>query len=128
MAVPNDVSIAVAQKIVKDFFQTIMSTNRPAVISFYAHDAVLFWDGQEFQGHSEINEFYMNELPQSASFQIAGFDVQTVPQSEILTLLVVWGSFASPSRKMSTFHSSFCIDAQIENYSAVIKYHNFTTN
>ena len=127
MAQPSEVSIAVAQKVVKDYFQTLMAEDRDKVLVFYAHDSVLYWDGREYQGHEEIRQF-LQDLPLSASFQIGGFDVQTVPQTDILTMLVVWGTYCSPSSKISVFHSVFCIDANMEESKAVIKYQNVSIN
>ena len=122
----SDISVAVAQKIVKDYFQTLMG-NRASAILFYAPDAVLVWDGNEYQGHEEIQEFF-NNMEASTTFQIAGFDVQSVPNTDVLTMVIIWGSYNEARSKMATFYSTMSIEANAEEAKALIKYHNFSSN
>lgn len=117
-------SISVAQKIVRDYFQAIMG-NRSDVIMFYCHDAVLHWDGTDYIGLGEIQAFF-DQLEKQVTFQIVGFDVQTIPDTDIYTMLVVYGSYLVPGARMQDFHSTFYIECRTSDGTAVIKTHCFT--
>jgi len=118
-------SNGVAQTIILEYFQSMMG-DRSDVISFYGHNAVLFWKGQEFSGNVEISAF-LNSLPETITFQISGFEVQTVPNTDLWTMLVVFGTYQEPRSKLSDFHCTFIIDSKTDEKTAFIRYHHFQT-
>lgn len=120
---PN--SIAIGQKLVMDYFQTLMGS-RDDILSYYGHDAVLNWNGDESIGHEEIQNFLFDLAP-TITFQITGFEVQTVPDTDLWTMLVVYGSYQPPNDKMRDFHSSFFVEARTEDQTAFIRYHTFSS-
>lgn len=112
-------SVSIAQKIVKDYFQTVMG-HRSDVLMYYAHDAYLQWDGKDYHGHGEIQSFF-EQLPAQVTFYITGFDVQSVSETDLLTMLVVFGSYQMPGARMQDFHCSFFIQSHNENALAIFK-------
>ncbi|OHT04835.1 hypothetical protein TRFO_27629 [Tritrichomonas foetus] len=115
-------SVAIAQTIAVQYFPAFMRSH-DEVLGFYSNNAVLTWNGQNLSGKSEIHQ-YFKTLPE-VSIQVAGFEVQTVPGTNLMTMLVVFGSIEAPGNLIRDFHSTFYIESMPEKKEALIRYHTF---
>lgn len=119
----ND-SLGIGQTILLQYFPLFMQRHEEA-LKFYGGNAVLCWDGENHSGIEEIKEFF-NQLPE-ISFQISGFEVQTVPNSSLWTMLVVFGTYEAPGNIIRDFHSTFYIESDQNEKKAIIQYQTLQT-
>ncbi|EAY06605.1 hypothetical protein TVAG_055990 [Trichomonas vaginalis G3] len=124
-SVADTASAAVAQKIVMDYFMSIM-TDRENVPVFYARDAVLSWENQNYNGQQQIKELF-SKLPEQVTFKISGYDVQPVIRTDLLTTVIVFGTYQVSGFKLQDFHSVFYVYVRRNEGIAYIKYQVFTT-
>ena len=117
-------SVGIGQTIIIRYFPLFMKSHEE-VLDFYGSSSVLCWDGENHNGLEEIKEFF-NDLP-AISFQISGFEVQTVPNSSLWTMLVVFGSCEAPGNIIRDFHSTFYIECDQNEKKAIIQYQTFQT-
>lgn len=124
MSEPLEDSVGIGQTILLQYFPHFMESHNE-VLHFYGSNSVLCWNGENYNGIEEIREFF-NQLPE-ISFQVSGFEVQTVPNTSLWTMLIVFGTSEAPGNIIRDFHSTFYIESDPNEKRAIIRYHTFQT-
>lgn len=117
----SDHSLGIAQTIVLRYFPQFME-NHSNVIQYYGSQSVLHWGGVDYTGTMEI-ETFLKGLPES-TIQVGGFEVQTVPNTTLWTMLIVFGTM-NMNHSTRDFHSTFYIESNEDANKALIRYHTF---
>lgn len=121
--IPSPETIGIGQALVQDFFPKLES-DRESAISSFGNDAVLFFQGQERTGGDQIADFIRN-LP-SISLKISAYEAQTVPNSDLWSMIVVMGSISFEGEsKIHNFHSAVYVESRTEDHTAFIRYQSF---
>lgn len=115
-------SLGIGQTIVLNYFPLFMKSPNE-VLQFYGNNSVLTWNGTNLNGIDEIRNFF-GQL-QNISFQVSGFEVQTVPNTSLWTMLVVFGTSEAPGNIIRDFHSTFYIQSDLNVKKGIIRYHTF---
>ncbi|KAK8875883.1 NTF2- export protein 2 [Tritrichomonas musculus] len=115
-------SLGIGQTIVLNYFPLFMKSPNE-VLQFYGNNSVLTWNGTNLNGIDEIRNFF-GQL-QNISFQVSGFEVQTVPNTSLWTMLVVFGTSEAPGNIIRDFHSTFYIQSDPNVKKGIIRYHTF---
>ena len=123
-AEPAADSIGIAKAIVEVFF-TALNEDRAQAVSFFGDDGTLFFQGDTVTGKDDILE-YLNGLP-NLSIRITGYEVQTVPQSDLWSIVIVIGTSQIGDENSKTFHSSAFVEARTSDQTAFIRYFSFTS-
>jgi hypothetical protein len=121
MAQPEPDSLGVARTLVDSFFPAL-AEDRDTAISFYGESSVLYFQGDQASGIAEIAN-YLQALP-PFSLRIGGYEVQTVPGSDLWSMVVVIGSI-QVNGQTKAFHSSLYVEARRQDQTAFVRYHTF---
>ena len=99
-----------AQKLIRKYFAEWGEAGRgPTSDGLFSADAVVNWNGREFQG-GELKSFFENRN-YNMKFKIASYDVQPVNEYQPpFCLVVVTGAVASSSEPSAQFHSTFYVE------------------
>lgn len=120
---PSPDSIGVAEAIVHNFFKLLNDDHNQAA-SFFGEDGTLFFQGETITGQNEICEFLDNLG--NISLRVTGYEVQTVPQSNLWSMVVVIGTSQIGEETSKVFHSSAYVEARTSDKTAFIRYFSFT--
>ncbi|KAK8889471.1 hypothetical protein M9Y10_034218 [Tritrichomonas musculus] len=121
---PSPDSLGIAKVIVDTFMRSIGSNNNEA-INFFGDDGTLFFNGQTITGKSNILSF-LDSLPK-LSIRVTGYEVQTVPQSNLWSMVVIIGTSQIGDDNFKTFHSSAYVEARTSDHKAFIRYFSFAS-
>jgi hypothetical protein len=116
-------SLGIAQTIVSDYFFKLANA-RGEVLEFYGANASLIWDNTTCDGIASIRSF-IEQMPVS-SFVINSYNVQTVPDTNLWTMVIVTGTFVVPGSTQS-FHATFVIDSNSDTQRGLIRSQFFHT-
>lgn len=83
----ND-SLGIANEIINKFIPSL-GTDRTACLGFFGDDSSLFFHGDQLENKDQISEF-LEQLPSSV-FLVEGYEVQSVPNTQLWTMMVVFG-------------------------------------
>ena len=121
---PDQDSLGIADAIIQNFFPSLQqASNRENAISFFGDDASLYFQGTTVTGKQNIYQF-LSSLP-DLTFNITGYEVQTVPQSDLWSMLIVFGTMQN--EHVQTFHSSVYVEARKSDQTAFIRYFSLTS-
>jgi hypothetical protein len=116
-------SLGIAQTVVSQYFFKLMNA-RGEVLQFYGSNASLIWDSTTCDGIASISAF-INQIP-VCNFVINGYNVQTVPETALWTIVIVTGTIVAPGVTRG-FHATFIIDSNSETQRALIRSQFFHT-
>lgn len=120
---PSPDSVGIASAIVNVFFKSL-NEDRKTAATFFGEDGTLFFQGETVTGQNNILEFF-NSLP-SISLRVTGYEVQTVPQSDLWSMVIVIGTSQIGEENSKIFHSSAYVEARTSDHTAFIRYFSFT--
>jgi hypothetical protein len=124
MAQPVPDSLGIAQALVESFFPKLAQiSDRSEAVTFYGEGATLYFQGNERTGRQAIHE-YLAGLP-PMSLNVTGYEVQTVPGSDLWSMVIVIGSVQIGGDKVMSFHSSVYVESRCSDQTAFIRYHSF---
>lgn len=98
---------------------------RGSLIQFYSHNSNLVWDDSSFSGHSEIAGLF-SRLPPMI-FAVTGYDVQAIGGSPNWSMVMVFGTVERPNEGVHDFTSTFYVQLQENENTALIHCHFFKT-
>jgi hypothetical protein len=121
MTQPEPDSLGIARTLVDSFFPAL-AEDRETAVSFYGESATLYFQGEQVSGLADIAG-YLSNLP-PFTLRIGGYEVQTVPGSDLWSMIVVIGSI-QVNGQTKAFHSSLYVEARREDQTAFVRYHTF---
>jgi hypothetical protein len=116
-------SLGIAQTIVSQYLFRLTNA-RGKVLQFYGSNSSLIWDSTTCDGIASIRAF-ISQMPMY-NFVINGYNVQTIPETNLWTMVIVTGSVVAPGFTRS-FHATFIIDSNSETQRALIRSQFFHT-
>ena len=122
MSVDPD-SYGVAKALVCDFMNKFGSSPAEAA-EYFGQGATLFYQGTQTQGRDNIRQFL--ESKGRLSLTVNGWEVQTVPGSDLWSMVIAIGSVIDLSSGQSaSFHSAFYVESIRSEHRGFIRYQAF---
>ena len=118
-------TLGIAKKLADDFFSSFKN-DAGGALYFFSDDASVFFDNQTLTGTENIRKAF--EQLQNVSFRVNAYEAQTVPQSNLWSMIVMVGTAMSQQGAIKSFHSTFYVDANRENNTAFIRYFSVTVS
>lgn len=114
-------SFGIAKFIVERFLPDF-SEDPSRISDWYGEGATLCYCGQQAKGRAAISGL-LSQLPKT-SIRVDGWEVQTVPDSNLWSMIIVIGMMKDvDTGKMGNFHSSFYVESRSDDHKAFIRYH-----
>lgn len=118
------VAVGIGQRLLRDYFQLFRDT-RAELLRFYAPEAILAWNGEQFRGVEEIRG-HIETLPQ-LSFQPTSYTVSPITKETadtLVVMVVITGTMAGAGR-VTDYHSTFYVEWNEQQKSCLIRYQTF---
>ena len=126
--VVSEDSYGVAHAIINTsgFLEKFISGDR-SIEDFYGQQSCLNCNGNEIRGRENIGTFIESNAQQGMSLAVKGWEVQTVPGSDLWSMVVAFGSIQNGNGTTNNFHSTLYVESRRIDKTAFVRYHTFNT-
>ena len=116
---PEVESQSVAHALFTNYFKQFQE-DPLSILPFFGKDSTLFWNGEAYRGIDEIRRFL--EVCPKIEFEIRGYDVQSVPGTDLWSMLVVYGYTKAYGRHTTRFQTTFYVESRTRDHVGFIRY------
>lgn len=127
MSVVSEDSYGVANAIMTNAFLEKFIAGDNSIAVFYGQQSCLNCNGTEHHGREAISAFIESQAVQGTTLEVKGWEVQTVPGSDLWSMIVAFGSLMSCDGSTTNFHSTLYVESKSADKTAFVRYHTFNT-